>query len=228
MSGLEFHDVWKSYGAGRNASPALNGLDLRIERGEMIALVGPSGCGKTTLLNLAAGLDRPSRGEVRLDGRNMGEMKESELARYRRKNVGFVFQSLNLLPALTARENIELPLALSGLDRTERTRRAAEMLESAGLADKAQSYPSDMSGGQQQRVAILRALAHKPAYVFMDEPTAALDSRSAEGLMGLIAQLNRERRATILVATHDPRVAEKLSRTVRLLDGRVADGGKDD
>jgi putative ABC transport system ATP-binding protein len=222
MIALALRDVWKHYGRGETRCHALNGIDLQIDRGRTVALIGASGSGKTTLMNLAAGLDRPSRGDVELLGRPLAEMSRAQLSDCRRQDVGFVFQTLNLLPALTVAENLHLPLAMNGVPRRERTRRVSDLLALTDLCEKATSLPDQLSTGQQQRVAVLRAVAHKPDVVFMDEPTSALDTRHAEELMALMTDLNRREGATVLIATHDPLVARRCSQTVHLVDGRVA------
>jgi putative ABC transport system ATP-binding protein len=219
MTPLELREVSRNYGG--QTFPALNGVTLTVQTGEVVAILGASGSGKTTLLNMAAGLDRPTRGSVRVLGRDLTAMGESQLALFRRAHLGFVFQTLNLIPTLTAAENIELPLALVGQSTTARRDRAVELLEKAGLADRAHALPDELSTGQQQRVAVLRAMAHRPAMVLMDEPTSALDSHTAERLMDLVLELNRAEQTTVLVATHDTRISAMLSRSVRLRDGRL-------
>jgi putative ABC transport system ATP-binding protein len=221
MISLEMWQVHKEYG-DRNL-PALNGVSLAVQAGEVVAVLGASGSGKTTLLNLAAGLDRPTRGTVSVMGQDLSTQGQSQLAAFRRAHVGFVFQTLNLLPTLTAAENIELPLAMIGQSRKARQCRAIGLLDQAALGDRAGALPDELSTGQQQRVAVLRAMAHRPALVLMDEPTSALDSHTAGVLMDLILDLNRSEQTTILLATHDVRVSGRLSRSVRLLDGRIVD-----
>jgi ABC-type lipoprotein export system ATPase subunit len=221
MTALEFQGVWKRYERGPTEWDALAGLNLRIDRGETVAVVGASGSGKTTLMNLAAGLDRPTRGRVLLMGEPLEALGPAAMARRRRAHVGFVFQVLNLLPALTVEENIELPMALNGWGRPRRRDRARTLLEAADLANFQARFPHELSLGQQQRVAVLRALAHQPAIVLMDEPTSALDSSHSGRLMDLVLDLAAREQVTVLVATHDERVAERFRRRVRLLDGRV-------
>lgn len=223
MTALEFHDVWKRYDRGPTEWAALAGVDLRIDCGQTVAIVGASGSGKTTLMNLAAGLDRPTRGDVVLMDTSLGSLGPSSLARHRRAHVGFVFQVLNLLPALTVGENIELPMALNGWARPRRVDRAGSLLAAADLRDAQDRYPHELSVGQQQRVAVLRALAHKPAVVLMDEPTSALDSPHADQLMDLVFALACSDGVTVLVATHDERIAGRFGRRIRLFDGRVAE-----
>lgn len=183
--------------------------------------MGPSGSGKTTLLNLIGGLDRPTRGKVVVDGLDLTSMNEGELAEYRLRRVGFVFQFYNLIPTLTALENVELPMALAGVPRKERRRRALELLRAVGLEARADHRPDELSGGEQQRVAIARALANKPAIVLADEPTGDLDSRSAKLLMDLVRRLNKEDGQTFIIVTHDPIVVEACTRVYNIRDGRI-------
>jgi putative ABC transport system ATP-binding protein len=222
---LQYRQVTRTFGSGAAAQPALRGVDLTLGSGEFAALVGPSGCGKTTLLNLAAGFDRPDGGNVRLCGRDLGPLTERELAKLRRWRVGFIFQTLNLIPTLTAAENIKVPLALCGLCAAEQNRRADELLRIAGLERRADAFPGQLSGGQQQRVAALRAVGHKPSIVLLDEPTSNLDSGNAQDLLDLLTQLNQAEGATLFMATHDDRVAGRAQRIIQLLDGRVVNDG---
>jgi putative ABC transport system ATP-binding protein len=223
MIPLELQAVCKDYGS--QSPPALNDVTLSVGTGELVAVLGASGSGKTTLLNLAAGLDVPTQGSIRVLGQDLVAMSQSKLTTFRRNHLGFVFQTLNLLPTLTAAENIELPLAMTGQPRGARRDRVRELLNKAGLSDRADALPDRLSTGQQQRVAVLRAVSHRPALVLMDEPTSALDSHTAERLMDLILELNREEQTTVLVATHDTRISRMLSRSVRLLDGRIVNTG---
>jgi putative ABC transport system ATP-binding protein len=200
--------------------PALHGVDLFIERGEFVAVMGPSGCGKSTLLNLLAGLDRPTAGEVWLDGSRIDRLSETALAKLRRRRLGFVFQFFNLLPTLTASENVELPLLLAGRSRRKARRAAGRMLDDLGIGDKADAAPSQLSGGQQQRVALARALANQPDIVMGDEPTGSLDSASTGEVLGLLRTAH-SRGQTLLLATHDARVAAAADRVVTMRDGRV-------
>ncbi len=221
MTPLELRDICKDYGG--QSPPALNGVTLTVGAGELVAVLGASGSGKTTLLNIAAGLDRPTQGSIRILGQDLALMSQSQLTTFRRTHLGFVFQTLNLLPTLTAAENIELPLALIGQPRRVYRDRVLDLLAKAGLSDRADALPDRLSTGQQQRVAVLRAVSHRPALVLMDEPTSALDSHTAELLVDLILELNRSEQTTVLVATHDTRISRMLSRSVRLLDGRIVD-----
>jgi len=214
-------NLHKSYLLGANAVGALRGVDLTVARGEFVAVMGPSGCGKTTLLNLVGGIDTPSRGSVWVDGVEISRLGDDALADLRRDRIGYVFQFYNLLPTLTARENVETPLHFGGRPRKERRERAATLLARVGLLDRAEHKPSELSGGEQQRVAIARALANAPALVLLDEPTGDLDSATGREIMDLLRALNREEGVTILVATHDPLVAGLSSRVIRFRDGRV-------
>ena len=200
---------------------ALRGVDLSVERGEFVALVGPSGSGKSTVLNLIGGLDRPTGGEVWIDGVELSATDERTLTRHRREHVGFVFQTFNLLPRLTAKENVALPLMFSGVPRRERLDRARALLESVGLGERLTHRPGQLSGGEQQRVAIARALVGHPALLLADEPTGNLDTTTGAEIMALLKDLNQERELTLLVVTHDPEVASFADRIVTLRDGRV-------
>ena len=200
---------------------ALRGVDLSVERGEFVALVGPSGSGKSTVLNLVGGLDRPTGGEVWIDGVELGATDERTLTRHRREHVGFVFQTFNLLPRLTAKENVALPLMFSGVPRRERLDRARALLESVGLGERLTHRPGQLSGGEQQRVAIARALVGHPALLLADEPTGNLDTTTGAEIMALLKELNQESELTLLVVTHDPEVASFADRIVTLRDGRV-------
>jgi putative ABC transport system ATP-binding protein len=219
---LDTRCLSKTYDTGGVEVAALRGVDLVIERGEFVAIVGPSGCGKSTLLNLLAGLDRPTAGEVWLDGERIDELSEAELARLRRRKIGFVFQFFNLVPTLSAVENVELPLLLAGRRRRKARRSAVELLSAVGVEDKGGAAPALLSGGQQQRVALARALANTPEIVFADEPTGNLDSAAAREVLGLL-RAARDRGQTLLIVTHDARVAAAADRIVTLRDGRVAD-----
>jgi putative ABC transport system ATP-binding protein len=216
--------VTRSYGSGATTVNALHEIDLRIERGEFVAVIGPSGSGKTTLLQLLGALDRPTSGEVVFEGRDLATLKESELTRLRLGTIGFVFQQFNLIPTVSAAENIELALAPAGLPSAARAERVSELLESVGLGPRGHHLPNALSGGEQQRVAIARALANDPDVLLADEPTGNLDSATGDEIMSLLTELNRERNQTILVITHDASVAAAAPRTVRLRDGSIVDG----
>jgi putative ABC transport system ATP-binding protein len=218
---VEARGLFKTYVMGRLKVPALRGVSLRIERGEIVAIVGPSGCGKTTLLHCLAGLEDFEAGEVLLEGRSLGRLSDAQKADQRARRVGLVFQSYNLLPVLNALENVELPLLLSGRSAREARRRALRSLEVVGLENRLRHRPSELSGGQQQRVAIARALATEPAVIFADEPTGNLDSDSAEDVMALIDRLNHENQQTFVLVTHAREVAAHAGRIVRMRDGEI-------
>jgi putative ABC transport system ATP-binding protein len=218
---VELRDVTKIYEQGALQVAALRGLSLRVARGEFTALCGPSGSGKTTTLNLIGALDRPTSGSVLVEGRDLGPLSRRELSRLRRDRIGFVFQAYNLMPVLTAYENAETVLALQGVDPAARRERVMDLLEAVGLDGMEHRRPDELSGGQQQRVAIARAIASDPAVVLADEPTANVDSETAEHLLDLMGELNRERGITFVFSTHDPRVMARARRIVRIVDGRV-------
>ena len=219
---LEARGLAKTYDTGGVKVLALRGVDLAIARGEFVAIMGPSGCGKSTLLNLLAGLDRPTAGEVWLDGERIDQRSETELARLRRRKIGFVFQFFNLMPTLSAVENVELPLLLVGRRRKDARRSANELLSELGIGDKHAAAPVHLSGGQQQRVALARALANTPDIVLGDEPTGNLDSAATRDVLGLLRGA-RDRGQTVLLVTHDARVAAAADRVITLRDGLVSD-----
>jgi len=214
-------DVHKTYHAGKVAVPALAGVSLTIQGGEFVAVVGPSGCGKSTLLNLVAGLDRPTRGTILVDGVDLTRAAEGALSRLRRERIGIVFQFYNLLPHLTARENVALPLLLNGTPTRQIASRVGEELEAVGLLPRADHFPHELSGGEMQRVAIARALAPRPALLLADEPTGNLDSTLGGAVLDLLRRLNRARAFTVLMATHSPEGAAVADRMVRLKDGHL-------
>ncbi len=214
---IEIQDVSKSYRRDSLEIPVLSNITLSIQEGDFIAFMGPSGSGKTTLLNLIAGIDKPTEGRIFVAGTDITELSETELAVWRSRNVGFIFQFYNLIPVLTAIENVELPLILTPLSKAERRAHAETALGVVGLSDRMHHYPRQLSGGQEQRVAIARAIATDPAILVADEPTGDLDKVSAEEVLKLIERLNRELGKTILMVTHDPRAAER-ARSVRQLD----------
>ncbi len=218
---VALREVTKAYRQGRLEVQALRGLDLEIGRGEFTALVGPSGSGKTTTLNLIGGLDSPTGGSVAVEGVDLGTLGRKALSHLRRDRIGFVFQSYNLVPVLTAYENAEMVMWVQGVPARERRERVLEILRAVGLEGMEDRKPTELSGGQQQRVAIARAIASDPAVVLADEPTANVDSETAENLISLMERLNRDRGVTFLFSTHDPRVVERVQRVVRLVDGRV-------
>ena len=216
--------VWKVYRMGRRRKievEALRGVDLTVERGEFLAVMGPSGSGKSTLLHLMGCLDRPTKGRVLFEGQDVTRLRPSALARIRNRRVGFVFQSFNLFPALTALGNVELPMIFAGMPRAERIYRAQELLSRVGLGERAKHLPSELSGGEQQRVAIARALANSPDLLLADEPTGNLDTETGRGVLSLLSEANREG-VTVAVVTHDPEVAEAAGRKLGLRDGRIA------
>ena len=221
MTVIEIKNLQKVYSDSEIKVNAIRGIDLKIEQAEFTTIVGPSGSGKTTLLNLIGGLDKPTEGDIIIDGINLSHLKSSELIDFRLKNVGFVFQAYNLIPVLTARENIEFIMQLQGVGRIERARRAIELLESVGLAERQDSRPGKMSGGEQQRVAVARAIASRPKFILADEPTANLDSKSTENLLDIMERLNKEANITFIFSTHDARVVNKAHRVITVEDGRV-------
>ncbi len=220
---VEARALHKTYRSGSVAVDALRGIDLRIEPGELVAIAGPSGCGKTTLLNCLAGLENDFRGEIMLAGSDLRRLSDSGRARLRARSTGFIFQSFNLLPTLSAIENVEMPLLIAGLAGAEASGRAREMLGAVGLADRAHHRPAALSGGQQQRVAIARALVNRPAIVWADEPTGNLDSGSSAEIIALIRRLNLEHGQTFVIVTHDTAVASSARRLVRMHDGRIVE-----
>ena len=217
-------DVYKEFYRDRLTIPVLSGTNLQVERGDYLALMGPSGSGKTTLLNLIAGLDRPTSGEVLVAGENVGRLSESALARWRSENIGFIFQLYNLIPVLTAFENVELPLLLTHLSRRQRKEHVRTALEIVGLADRMDHYPRQLSGGQEQRVAIARAIVNDPLLLVADEPTGDLDAKSAREILDLLGRLNGDFQKTIVMVTHDPHAAERAKTLVHLEKGLLIDG----
>lgn len=214
---IEIQNVSKSYQRDRLEIPVLKDISLSIPEGDFLAFMGPSGSGKTTLLNLIAGIDKPTRGKIIVAGTDVAQLSETELANWRSRHVGFIFQFYNLIPVLTAVENVELPLLLTPLSKAERRRHAETALQIVGLADRLDHYPRQLSGGQEQRVAIARAVVTDPTILVADEPTGDLDKVSAEEVLALMEWLNRELKKTILMVTHDPRAAER-ARSVRHLE----------
>jgi putative ABC transport system ATP-binding protein len=221
MKVINIKNLTKIYNDSEFQVHALNGIDLSFEEGEFAAVVGPSGSGKTTLLNIIGGLDKPTGGEVIIDHTNIGELKSSRLIDFRLRNIGFVFQAYNLIPVLTARENVEFIMHLQGKPKAEREKRVKDLLAAVGLSDRIESRPAKLSGGQQQRVAVARALASKPKFILADEPTANLDSKSTENLLDIMEKLNREEKTTFIFSTHDARVVKKARRVITIEDGRV-------
>lgn len=215
--------VHKTYDTGKVSVNALRGIDMSVIRGEMVAIMGPSGCGKTTLLNILSGLDDISEGQVIIDGASIHTMSDRQRTRYRAEKMGFVFQSYNLLPVLSAVENVELPLLMAGVKQGDARRRAQEALSLVGLVGEAPKRPAEMSGGQQQRVTVARALANEPAIVWADEPTGNLDSENATEVIDLLCKLNKEKSQTFVIVTHDLAVGRRTHRILRMADGQIAE-----
>jgi len=221
MKVLELKNVHKIYNSSEIKVHAVNGITIDFEEGEFAAIVGPSGSGKTTLLNMIGGLDHPTEGMILVDNTDLSSLKSSQLIDFRMKNIGFVFQSYNLIPVLTASENVEFIMNLQKWPKKQRQERTLELLNAVGLADRIHSRPSKLSGGQQQRVAVARALASKPKFVLADEPTANLDSKSTETLLDIMEELNKEEDITFIFSTHDARVVKKARRVITVEDGKV-------
>jgi len=218
---FEASNLRKSYRLGTVTIEALRGVDFKVTRGEFVVVAGPSGCGKTTLFNLLGALDDPDSGSVLFEGDDLARLSSTERTLFLRRKIGFVFQSFNLVPVLTAYENVEYPLWIDGLGQAERKQRTNDALASVGLADRMHQRPDQLSGGERQRVALARGLVHDPLVILADEPTANLDSATGAEIVGLLARTNAERGTTFLVATHDPAIIDKSPRRVRILDGRV-------
>jgi putative ABC transport system ATP-binding protein len=221
MKIVEIKNVTKIYNESEFQVNAVNGVNLDFKEAEFAAIVGPSGSGKTTLLNLIGGLDNPTSGEIFIAGTNLAKLKSSELIDFRMRNIGFVFQAYNLIPVLTAKENVEFIMNLQKWSRKDRDERTYELLKAVGLSERANSRPAKMSGGQQQRIAVARALASRPKFVLADEPTANLDSKSAATLLEIMEKLNHEEKITFIFSTHDARVVKMAHRVITLEDGKV-------
>ncbi len=221
MKVIEVKGITKTYNPDKVPVEALRGVDLTIEAGEFTAIVGPSGSGKTTLLNIIGGLDRPTSGDIWIGGTKLNDMSENQLIKFRQKEIGFVFQSYNLIPVLTTAENTEFVMLLQGRSKSERDTRVKELLAEVGLSDKLDKRPSELSGGQQQRVAVARALAAKPKFILADEPTANLDSASTSNLLDIMEKLNAVEHMTFVFSTHDQRVIDRARRVVVLEDGMI-------
>ena len=221
MNIIEIKNLVKIYDPKTVPVYAVNGIDLSFSQGEFTAIVGPSGSGKTTLLNMLGGLDKPTEGDILIDNINIIKLSPRKMTDFRMKNIGFVFQSFNLIPVLTAKENVEFIMQLQGTSKANRDIRTNELLDAVGLADKKNKRPNKLSGGQQQRVAVARALASKPKFILADEPTANLDSKSTENLLDIMEKLNREENITFIFSTHDARVVAKARRVISVEDGKV-------
>ena len=217
---VEAVDLKKTYMLGKVPVEALRGVNLEVEEGDFLAILGPSGSGKSTMLNLVGALDKPTQGKLFIDGVDVSTLNDDQLANLRQR-VGFVFQFFNLIPRFTAKDNVELSMSITDISRTERRKRSEELLETVGLGDRMLHKPAELSGGQQQRVAIARALANNPRFLLLDEPTGNIDSKTASEVMGLIQGLNRDKKVTIIMVTHDQHLAREAKRTVQMLDGVI-------
>lgn len=222
MTIIDIKNLSKVYHENGNVVNAVNDVTVEFGQGEFTAVVGPSGSGKTTFLNMVGGIDQPTTGEIVIDGTSIGNLRSHDLIDFRMRNIGFVFQAYNLIPVLTARENVEFIMFLQKRPRQEREARSAELLNAVGLGDRMDSRPSKLSGGQQQRVAVARALASKPKFILADEPTANLDTKSAETLLEIMEKLNKDENITFIFSTHDPRVVKKARRVITLVDGKIS------
>ena len=218
---IDIQNVHKTYETGTIEVHAVRGVDLKFEEGEFAAIVGPSGSGKTTLLNMIGGLDNTSEGKIIVGNTDISKLKGNKLVDFRLRNIGFVFQSYNLIPVLTAKENVEFIMHLQGIDKSIRDKRVTELLKAVGLGDRVKSRPNQLSGGQQQRVAVARALASKPKFILADEPTANLDGDTTRNLLEIMQKLNEEEKITFIFSTHDARVVEKAKRVITIEDGKV-------
>jgi putative ABC transport system ATP-binding protein len=217
---VEAVNLKKTYMPGRVPVSALRGVNLRVEGGDFLAVLGPSGSGKSTLLNLIGALDKPTEGKMIIEGVDLSTLSDNQLADLRRR-IGFVFQFFNLIPRFTARENVELSMAIAGLGKADRRKRAEDVLETVGLRERMNHKPAELSGGEQQRVAIARALANNPKFLLMDEPTGNIDSKAASEIIGLIKRLNEEKAVTVIMVTHDQRLAGQSKRVVQMFDGSI-------
>lgn len=220
---VEAHDLVREYSFGKEVVHALAGVSFGVEQGDWVAIVGPSGCGKSTLLNLLGAIDRPTRGSVAINGTDVARMDDKQATSFRLRNIGFVFQRFYLMPTLSARENVELPMAEAGIGKRERAARAKELLAYVGLGHRERHRPSELSGGEQQRVAIARGLANRPAILLADEPTGELDARTGAEIIGLFDRLNRDG-TTLIVVTHDEDLASAAKRKIHMRDGFIVDG----
>ena len=220
---LEASQLWKLYQAGESTVEAVRGVDVRIDSGEMIAVMGPSGCGKTTLLNILSGIDEPTSGTVSVNGQPLYGISDDQRTDLRSQHFGFIFQNFNLLPVLSAVENVELPLLLNGRSPGEARSEAQRALEQVGLGDRSGHRPAELSGGQQQRVAVARAIVHRPSIILCDEPTGNLDNTTSGEVMRLLNTMNEEQGTTFLIVTHDPAIAAQCQRTITMSDGNIVD-----
>lgn len=223
MGIIRTKDLYKVYSETKVPVHAVNGISIDFDEAEFTAIVGPSGSGKTTLLNMIGGLDSPTKGEIHINGTSVTGLSSREITDFRLKNIGFVFQSFNLIPVLTALENVEFIMQLQGVKKADRRKRAIELLKAVGLEDKINSRPGDLSGGQQQRVSVARALASKPRFILADEPTASLDSKSTSELLDIMMEMNEKYKTTFIFSTHDQRVVDKARRIVTIEDGKVVE-----
>lgn len=219
---VEAFNLKKTYMLGKVPVNALRGVNLKVESGDFIAILGPSGSGKSTLLNLIGALDKPTEGKMLIEGVDVSKLNDNQLAELRLR-VGFVFQFFNLIPRFTARENIELSMSIANIGKAERRKRAEQLLETVGLNDRMNHKPAELSGGEQQRVAIARALANNPRFLLMDEPTGNIDSKTANEIVSLIESLNKEKNVTIIMVTHDQRLADRAMKTVHMFDGLITE-----
>jgi putative ABC transport system ATP-binding protein len=217
---IKGRDVVKLYDTGRVKVKALNGVDITVKKGEMVSIMGPSGCGKTTLLNCFSGIDDTTSGEIFIEGKDLGKMSDDQKSRHRARRMGFIFQNYNLLPVLTAVENVELPLLVTGVRPKVARQKALRMLRLVGLEKRVDFKPSELSGGEQQRVTIARSLVNDPAIIWADEPTGNLDAETSKQIMDLLCSLNKEKRQTFVVVSHDTSVGERANRVLRMRDGR--------
>jgi len=217
---VEAIDVTKTYMLGKVPAEALRGVNLKVEAGDFVSILGPSGSGKSTMLNLIGALDKPTAGTLLIDGVDISKLNDNQLAEIRLR-IGFVFQFFNLIPRLTARDNVELSMSIANLSKNERRKHAIELLETVGLKDRIKHKPAELSGGQQQRVAIARALANNPKFLLLDEPTGNVDSKTASEVLALIKKLNEENKVSIIMVTHDQKLAHEAKRTVQMFDGQI-------
>jgi len=218
---IQVENLVKTYQLGRVSIPALRGISFDVAKGEFLVVMGPSGSGKTTLLNLIGAIDKPTSGKISIDDRDITTLGEGELTKLRRHKIGFIFQFYNLIPALTALENVELPMLTAGVSRKDASKRASQLLETVGLAERVAHLPDELSGGEQQRVAIARALANKPRVILADEPTGDLDTKTGIEVVQILYDTSKKENATVIVVTHDPAITEKADRILRMRDGNI-------